>query len=75
MLEYPHYTRPADFRGWHVPEVLLSGDHAAIERWRRAQSITRTFRWRPDLLPTAVLSKADKDTLATAAIAAAGSAA
>jgi tRNA (guanine37-N1)-methyltransferase len=74
MLEYPHYTRPADFRGYTVPEVLLSGDHAAIERWRRAQSITRTFRWRPDLLHTATLSKADKDTLAAAAIAAAGSA-
>ena len=71
MLEYPHYTRPADFRGWHVPEVLLSGDHAAIERWRRAQSITRTFHWRPDLLLTATLSKADKDTLAAAAMAAA----
>lgn len=74
MLEYPHYTRPADFRGHTVPEVLLSGDHAAIERWRRAQSIMRTFRWRPDLLHTATLSKSDKDTLAAAAIAAAGSA-
>lgn len=72
MLEYPHYTRPADFRGYTVPEVLLTGDHAAIERWRRAQSITRTFHWRPDLLHTATLSKADKDTLAAAAIAAAG---
>ena len=71
MLEYPHYTRPADFRGYTVPEVLLSGDHAAIERWRRAQSITRTFHWRPDLLLTATLSKADKDTLAAAAMAAA----
>lgn len=72
MLEYPHYTRPADFRGYTVPEVLLTGDHAAIERWRRAQSITRTFHWRPDLLHTATLSKADKDTLAAAANAAAG---
>lgn len=72
MLEYPHYTRPADFRGYTVPEVLLTGDHAAIERWRRAQSITRTFHCRPDLLHTATLSKADKDTLAAAAIAAAG---
>lgn len=72
MLEYPHYTRPADFRGYTVPEVLLTGDHAAIERWRRAQSITRTFHWRPDLLHTATLSKADKDTLAAAAIVAAG---
>ena len=43
-LEYPHYTRPADFRGWHVPEVLLSGDHAKIEDWRREQSRRRTVR-------------------------------
>ena len=41
-LEYPHYTRPADFRGWRVPEVLLSGDHARIERWRREQSLSRS---------------------------------
>jgi tRNA (guanine37-N1)-methyltransferase len=41
-LEYPHYTRPAEFRGWHVPEVLLSGDHGRIEEWRRAQSRART---------------------------------
>jgi len=41
-LEYPHYTRPADFRGWSVPEVLLSGDHARIEQWRREQSLSRS---------------------------------
>ena len=50
LLEEPHYTRPADFRGWTVPEVLLSGDHARIERWRRAQAIHRTMRVRPDLI-------------------------
>ncbi len=50
LLEEPHYTRPADFRGWGVPEVLRSGDHARIERWRRAQALHRTLRYRPDLL-------------------------
>ena len=50
LLEYPHYTRPADFRGWTVPEVLRSGDHGAVARWRRAQALARTRRERPDLL-------------------------
>lgn len=50
LLEEPQYTRPADFRGWQVPEVLRSGDHGRIARWRRAQSIARTIRRRPDLL-------------------------
>jgi tRNA (guanine37-N1)-methyltransferase len=50
LLEYPQYTRPADFRGWEVPEVLRSGDHGRIERWRRAQSLVRTLRLRPDLV-------------------------
>jgi tRNA (guanine37-N1)-methyltransferase len=50
LLEYPHYTRPADYRGWPVPDVLLSGDHARIERWRRAQSLARTIERRPDLI-------------------------
>lgn len=50
LLEYPHYTRPADFRGWAVPDVLRSGDHARIARWRRAQQLARTARHRPDLL-------------------------
>jgi tRNA (guanine37-N1)-methyltransferase len=50
LLEYPHYTRPAEFRGWEVPEALRSGDHARIERWRRAQSLRRTLDRRPDLL-------------------------
>jgi tRNA (guanine37-N1)-methyltransferase len=50
LLEYPQYTRPADFRGWSVPDVLRSGDHARIARWRRAQALRRTRRRRPDLL-------------------------
>ena len=50
LLEYPHYTRPPEFRGWRVPAILLSGDHAAIERWRRGQQLERTRRRRPDLL-------------------------
>ena len=50
LLEYPHYTRPARFRDWDVPDVLRSGDHAKVARWRRAQSLVRTWRARPDLL-------------------------
>src|SRR6188474_886290 len=50
LLEEPHYTRPASFRGWDVPDVLRSGDHARIERWRRAQSLHRTIADRPDLI-------------------------
>jgi tRNA (guanine37-N1)-methyltransferase len=49
LLEYPHYTRPAEFRGWKVPDVLLSGNHAAIEAWRREQARERTRERRPDL--------------------------
>ncbi len=49
LLEYPHYTRPAVFRGWPVPEVLTSGNHAAVEQWRKAQSVRRTAERRPDL--------------------------
>ena len=60
LLEYPHYTKPAEFRGWKVPEVLLSGDHGKIERWRREQALTRTFRKRPDMLEKAELSEKDK---------------
>jgi tRNA (guanine37-N1)-methyltransferase len=59
LLEYPHYTRPPEFRGQAVPEVLLSGDHAKIEQWRREQSLLRTLQRRPDLLKSATLSKAD----------------
>jgi tRNA (guanine37-N1)-methyltransferase len=59
LLEYPHYTRPPEFRGWQAPEVLLSGDHAKIDRWRRHQALERTFRKRPDMLEKADLSKED----------------
>jgi len=60
LLEYPHYTRPPEFRGWQVPEILLSGDHARITQWRREQSLLRTLKRRPDLLRDAPLSEADK---------------
>jgi tRNA (guanine37-N1)-methyltransferase len=50
LLEYPHYTRPADFRGWLIPDVLRSGDHERVRRWRLAQSLARTRARRPDLL-------------------------
>ena len=50
LLEYPHYTRPEEFRGMKVPDILLSGDHAKIAEWRRQQSLERTKKWRPDLL-------------------------
>jgi tRNA (guanine37-N1)-methyltransferase len=50
LLEYPQFTRPADFRGWEVPEVLRSGDHGRVDRWRRAQALIRTLRRRPDLI-------------------------
>ncbi len=59
LLEYPHYTRPPEFRGWGVPEILLSGDHGRIARWRREQSLRRTWQRRPDLLERARLSEAD----------------
>jgi len=60
LLEYPQYTRPAEFRGWVVPSVLLSGNHAQIARWRRQQSLLRTAKRRPDLLERIVLSAEDK---------------
>jgi tRNA (guanine37-N1)-methyltransferase len=63
LLEYPHYTRPPEFRGWTVPEILLSGNHARIANWRREQSLRRTFRHRPDLLEKANLSKSDRKLL------------
>jgi len=64
LLEYPHYTRPPEFRGWGVPDALLSGDHARIARWRREQSLLRTWQRRPDLLERANLSEADRKFLA-----------
>ncbi|OIO85428.1 MAG: tRNA (guanosine(37)-N1)-methyltransferase TrmD [Anaerolineae bacterium CG2_30_58_95] len=60
LLEYPHYTRPPEFRGWRVPEILLSGDHAKIAKWRREQSLLRTLERRPDLLETAELSEKER---------------
>ena len=60
LLEYPHYTRPPEFRGWRVPEILLSGDHAKVDRWRREQALLRTWRRRPDLLARAELSELDR---------------
>ena len=59
LLEYPHYTRPPEFRGWRVPEVLLSGNHAEIERWRRRQALLRTQQRRPDLIERAQLGPDD----------------
>jgi tRNA (guanine37-N1)-methyltransferase len=63
LLEYPHYTRPPVFRGWSVPDILLSGDHGKIEKWRREQALLRTFNKRPDMLEKADLSEADKKFL------------
>lgn len=64
LLEHPHYTRPASFRGWTVPEVLLSGDHARIAAWRRQKSLERTWRRRSDLLSDASLDDDDRSFLA-----------
>lgn len=59
LLEYPHYTRPPEFRGWQVPDVLLTGDHAKIDKWRREQALMRTYKKRPDMLEKAELTKKD----------------
>lgn len=64
LLEYPHYTRPPRFRGWEVPEILLSGDHGRIARWRREQALARTLRQRPDMLARAPLTAEDRLFLA-----------
>ncbi len=64
LLEYPHFTRPADFRGMEVPEVLRSGDHARVARWRRASSLARTMQLRPDMMAArGGLSEKDRDLL------------
>jgi tRNA (guanine37-N1)-methyltransferase len=64
LLEYPHYTRPADFRGWRVPDVLRSGDHGRVARWRRAQALRRTLELRPDLIDArGGLDAADRELL------------
>jgi tRNA (guanine37-N1)-methyltransferase len=60
LLEYPHYTKPPEFRGWKVPEVLASGNHARIDQWRREQALARTHARRPDMLEKAELSEKDK---------------
>lgn len=67
LLEYPHYTRPPEYRGLAVPEILLGGHAARIEAWRRQQALRRTWRRRPDLLLTAVLTEADRNFLVTLA--------
>ena len=64
LLDYPHYTRPAEFRGHAIPEVLAQGDHAEIRRWRRQQSLAKTLRNRPDLLEHADLTNEDRKHLA-----------
>lgn len=63
LLEYPHYTRPAEYRGWSVPEVLRSGDHARVDAWRRRQALRRTLRRRPELLQGAELSAQEREWL------------
>ena len=63
LLDFPHYTRPQDFRGMKVPEVLLSGDHEKVRRWRRKESLRRTLLRRPELLERAHLSEEDKRLL------------
>ena len=65
LLEYPQYTRPAEWEGRPVPEILLSGHHANIDRWRHEQSLERTYRLRPDMLEQAALTDKDRAFLAT----------
>jgi len=63
LLEYPHYTRPAEFRGWRVPDVLVSGDHAMVRKWRREQALLRTWERRRDLLEKAELTEEERKIL------------
>ena len=65
LLEHPHYTRPPDFRGWRVPDILLSGHHAQVAQWRRRQSLLLTVRRRPDLLARSQLSEEERQWLAS----------
>jgi tRNA (guanine37-N1)-methyltransferase len=65
LLDYPHYTRPAEYRGMKVPDVLLGGNHAEIEHWRRRRSVEETLRRRPDLIRTAELSSAERQEIET----------
>ena len=64
LLDYPHYTRPAEFRGMKIPETLVSGNHEEIRRWRRREALEKTLRNRPDLLERAALSAEDKEFIA-----------
>jgi tRNA (guanine37-N1)-methyltransferase len=63
LLDYPHYTRPADFRGMAVPEVLMNGNHEQIRSWRRKTALAKTLRNRPDLLERVALTAEDKELL------------
>jgi tRNA (guanine37-N1)-methyltransferase len=63
LLDFPHFTRPAEYRGWRVPDVLLSGNHAEIRRWRMREALSRTLALRPDLLPTAELDSEEREIL------------
>ena len=63
ILDCPHYTRPAEFHGWAVPEVLINGNHEEIRRWRRKRALEKTLRNRPDLLAGAVLSEEDRQII------------
>jgi len=63
LLDWPHYTRPEEWGGERVPEILLSGNHAAIARWRRKQALGRTWDRRPDLIDEALLSRQDRQLL------------
>ena len=64
LLDYPHYTRPEDFEGKRVPEVLLGGDHKRVERWRRKKALEKTLKNRPDLVNQSALNEEDKKLLA-----------
>jgi tRNA (guanine37-N1)-methyltransferase len=64
LLDYPHYTRPAEFRGWTVPEVLSSGNHEQIRRWRRRRALEKTIRNRPELVKPELLSREDREIIA-----------
>lgn len=63
LLDYPHYTRPTEFRGWKVPGVLISGNHQKIREWRKKKKLENTFKKRPDLLKTAKLSREEEEML------------
>jgi len=63
LLDYPHYTRPADFRGYLIPDVLQGGNHDAIRQWRRQRALEKTYRNRPDLLAGATLTREDREFL------------